>query len=68
MASAILVDPVFPLSVAECMGLLRYEWITKCVLLKDDNVGSIAICIYHSVCPKLVLGSDSPLGPRKVVV
>ena len=67
-ASAILVDPVFSLGVAKCMGLPMSEWITKCVLLKDDNVGSIAIGIYHSVYPKLVLGSDGPLGPSKVAV
>ena len=37
-ACAILVDPVFPSSVAECMGLPRSEWITRYVLLKDNNV------------------------------
>ena len=44
------------------------EWITTCVLLKDDNDGSVAIGVYYSVCPKLVLNSDGPLGPSRVVV
>ena len=68
MASTILVDPVFPSGVAECEGLPRSKWITKCVLLKDDNGSSVAIGVCHSVCPKLVLGSDGPLGPSRVAV
>jgi hypothetical protein len=67
-ASAILVDPVLPSGVTDCEGLPRSQWITKCVLLMDDNGGSVAIGVCHSVCPKLVLGSDGPLGPRKVAV
>jgi hypothetical protein len=67
-ASAILVDPVLPSGVAECEGLPRCQWITKCVLLKDDNAGAVAIGVCHSVCPKLVLGSDGPLGPSRVAV
>jgi hypothetical protein len=67
-AFAILVDPVLPSGVAECEGLPRSQWITKCVLLKDDNAGSVAIGVCHSVCPKLVLGSDGPLGSSRVVV
>ena len=65
---AILVDPIFPLGVAECEELLRSEWITKFVLLKNNNVSSIAIGVYYNVCPKLVLGSNGPLGPSRVVV
>jgi hypothetical protein len=67
-ASAILMDPVLPSGVADCEGLPRSQWITKCVLLKDDNAGSVAIGVCHSVCPKLVLGSDGPLGPSRVAV
>jgi hypothetical protein len=67
-ASAILVDPVLPSGVADCEGLPRSQWITKCMLLKDDNGGSLAIGVCHSVCPNLVLGSDGPLGPSRVAV
>jgi hypothetical protein len=67
-ASAILVDLVLPSGIAECEGLPRSQWITKCVLLKDDNAGAVAIGVCHSVCPKLVLGSDGPLGPSRVAV
>jgi hypothetical protein len=60
VAFAILVDPVLPSGVAECEELPRSQWITKCVLLNDDNASSIAI-VCHSVCPtKLVFGSDGP--------
>jgi hypothetical protein len=67
-ASAILVDPVLPSDIADYKGLPRSQWITKCVLLKDDNAGSVAIGICHNVCSKLVLGSDGPLGPSRVAV
>jgi hypothetical protein len=67
-ASTILVDPVLPIGVVDCEGLPRSQWITKCVLLKDDNSDSIAFGICHSVCPNLVLGSDGPLGPTRVAV
>jgi hypothetical protein len=67
-ASAILMDPVLLSGVADCEGLPRSQWITKYVLLKDDNGGSIAIGVYHSMCPNLVLGSDGPLGPSRVAV
>jgi hypothetical protein len=67
-ASAILVDPVLPSGVADCEGLPRSQWITKCVLLEDNNGGSLAIGVCHSVCPNLVLGSDGPLGPSRVAV
>jgi hypothetical protein len=67
-ASTILMDPILPSGVAECEGLLRSQWITKCVLLKDDNAGFVAIGVCHSVYPKLVLGSDGPLGPSRVAV
>jgi hypothetical protein len=66
--SAILVDPVLPLGVADCEGLLRSQWIMKCVLLKDNNDDSVAIGVCHSVCPNLVLGSDGPLGLSRVAV
>jgi hypothetical protein len=68
VASAILMDSVLPSGVADCEGLPRSQWITKCVLLKDDNAGSVAIGVCHSVCSKLVLGSDGPLGPSRVAV
>jgi hypothetical protein len=68
VAFAILLDPILPSGVAECEGLPRSQWITKCVLLKDDNAGSVAIGVCHSVCPKLVLGSDGPLGLSRVAV
>jgi hypothetical protein len=68
VAFAILVDPVLPSGVAECEELPRSQWITKCVLLNDDNASSIAIGVCHNVCPKLVLGSDGPLGPSRVAV
>jgi hypothetical protein len=67
-ASAILVDPVLPLGVADCEGLPRSQWITKCVLLKDDNGDFVAFGVCHNVCPNLVLGSDGPLGPSRVAV
>jgi hypothetical protein len=67
-ASAILVDSVLPSSVADCEGLPRSQWITKCVLLKDNNGESLAIGVCHNVCPDLVLGSDGPLGLNRVVV
>jgi hypothetical protein len=67
-ASATLVDPVLVLGVAEYEGLPRSQWITKSVLLKDDNGGSVAIGVCHNVCLKLVLGSEGPLGPSKVAV
>jgi hypothetical protein len=66
--SAILMDPVLPIGVVDYEGLPRSQWITKCVLLKEDNSDSVAFGICHSVCPNLVLGSDGPLGPTKVVV
>jgi hypothetical protein len=66
--SAILVDPVLPLGVADCEGLLRSQWIMKCVLLKDNNDDSVAFGVCHSVCPNLVLGSDGPLGLSRVAV
>jgi hypothetical protein len=67
-ASAILVDLVLPSGVTGCKGLSRSEWLTKYVLLKDDNGGSVAIGVCHSVCPNLVLGSNGPLDPSRVVV
>jgi hypothetical protein len=67
-ASAFLVDPVLPSGVAECKGLPRSQWITKSVLLKDDNGGFVAIGVCHSVYPKLVLSSEGPLGPSRVAV
>ena len=67
-ASAILIDPIFPSGVVECEGLPRSEWIMKYVLLKDDNASSVAFGVCHSVYPKLVLGSDGPLDPSRVVV
>jgi hypothetical protein len=67
-ASAILVDPVLPLGVADCEGLPRSQWITKCVLLKDDNGDFVAFGVCHNVCPNLVLGSDGPLGSSRVAV
>ena len=67
-ASAILVDPILPSGVAESQRLPKSEWITKCVLLKDDNGSFVAIGICHSVCSKLVLGSDGPLDPSRVAV
>jgi hypothetical protein len=63
-ASAILVDPVLPIGIVDCEGLPRSQWITKCMLLNDF----VAFGVCHSVCPNLVLGSDGPLGPTKVVV
>jgi hypothetical protein len=67
-ASAILIDLVLSLGVAKCEGLPRSKWITKCMLLKDNNGVTVAIGVCHSVCPDLVLGSDGPLGSNRVVV
>jgi hypothetical protein len=67
-ASAILVEPVLPSRVADCEGLPRSKWITKCVLLKDNNGDHVAIGICHSMCPDLVFGSDGPLGLSRVAV
>ena len=67
-ASAIFVEPILPSGVADCKGLPRSKWITKCMLLKDNNGDHVAIGVYHSVCLDLVLGSDGPLGLSKVAV
>ena len=67
-ASAIPMEPILLSGVADCEGLARSKWITKCVLLKDNNSDFVAIGIYYSVCPDLVLGSDGPLGLSRVVV
>jgi hypothetical protein len=38
------------------------------MLLKDNNGDAVAIGVYRSVCPDLVLGSDGPLGLNRVAV
>jgi hypothetical protein len=68
VAFAFLVDPVLLSGIANCEGLLRCRWITKCVLLKDNNDGYVAIGICHSVCPDLVVGSNGPLSISKIAV
>ena len=40
----------------------------KVCALERQQCSSVAIGVCHSVCPKLVLGSDSPLGPSRVAV
>ena len=67
-ASIILVELVLPSSVLDCEGLPRSKWITKYMLLKDNNGDHVAIGACHNVCPNLVLGSDGPLGLSKMAV
>jgi hypothetical protein len=38
------------------------------VLLKDESGDTLALDVCHSVCPKLVVGNEGPLGPNKVAV
>jgi hypothetical protein len=63
-----LVDLELPNSVANCRGLPRCQWITKSVLLKDNNSEFVVIGVCHSVSSNLVVGSDGPLGLIKVAV
>ena len=67
-ASAILVDLILLSNVADCKGLPRSQWITKCVLLKDNNGDTVAISVCYSVCPNLVLGRNGPLGLSRMSV
>ena len=68
VASSILVEPKLPQGVADCDGLPRCQWITKSVLLKEDDGEFLDIGVYHSVCPKFVDGNEGLLGPNKVAV
>jgi hypothetical protein len=59
--SIILVDSELPNSVADYKGLPRCRWITKSVLLKDNNGEFVVVSVCHSVSSDLVVGSDEPL-------
>jgi hypothetical protein len=56
LASSICVEPKLSKGVVDCKGLPRCQWITKFVLIKDNDGESLALGVYHSVCPKLVVG------------
>ena len=55
--------------VAQCEGLSRRLWMTKCVMLKNEEGESVGKGICHNVNSDLIIDSDSqPLGDDQVAV
>ena len=58
-----------PEGVAECKGVPRKSWMTKCVVLKNEVGVVVGKGICHNVSLDLVIDSDNqPLGDDRVVV
>ena len=58
-----------PEGIAQCEGLSRRLWMTKCVTLKNEEGESIGKGICHNVNSDLIIDNNSqPLGDDQVVV
>ena len=58
-----------PEGVAQCEGISRKSWITKCVVLKNEAGVVVGKGICHNVSSDLIIDSDNqPLGDDRVAV
>ena len=58
-----------PEGVAQCEGISRKSWMTKCVLLKNEVGVVVGKGICHNVSSDLIIDNDNqPLGDDRVVV
>ena len=58
-----------PEGIAQCEGVPRKSWMTKCVVLKNEVGVVVGKGIFHNVSSDLVIDSDSqPLGDDRVAV
>ena len=58
-----------PEEVAQCEGILRKSWMTKCVVLKNEAGVVVGKGICHNVSSDLIIDSDNqPLGDDQVAV
>ena len=61
--------PVLSNGVAQCEGVGRPSWITKCVTLTNELGVDVAWDICHSVNADLIIDNDGmPLGNDRVLV
>ena len=60
---------ILPEGVAECEGVPRKSWMTKCVVLKNEVGVVVGKGICHNVSSDLIIDSDNqPLGDDRVAV
>ena len=58
-----------PAGVAQCKGILRRSWMTKCVTLKNEAGENVSKGVFHNLNSDLIIDSDNqPLGDDRVVV
>ena len=60
---------ILPEGVAECEGVPKKSWMTKCVVLKNEADVVVGKGICHNVSSDLIIDSDNqPLGDDRVAV
>ena len=58
-----------PEGVAECEGVPRKSWMSKCIVLKNEAGVVVGKGICHNVSSDLIIDSDNqPLGDDQVAV
>ena len=58
---------ILPEGVAECEGIPRKSWMTKCVILKNEAGVVVGKGICHNVSSDVIIDSDNqPLGDDRV--